>query len=185
MPTGNQFIFQFFRGRIPAERCSLLVKDDTPFLEVGEHFDETCNEDVRPITDTLCGDQFKAIDWAASTDPQDFLLAASILREIVDHDIGLLVNSEVTFSEVNPLVPQLFALTRNFSPTDQPFGVVQDKSLWSVTGVSNPVFATLFEFIRRRNEQVPKPSSFTQIVECCEEDVDLIPTTNPFKKYIT
>lgn len=139
---------------------------------------------MRPITDTLCGDQFKSVDWLTSEDPQHFILAASILREIVDYPIGLLINSETTFSEETPLVPQLFVFTGNFTPTTQPFGIVQDKKLWSVKGVENPIFATLYEFLRRRNEQVEKPSSFTQLVQCCEEDVDIIPATNPFKKFL-
>lgn len=160
------------------------MHEDTPFREVGEQFDETCNDEVRPVTDTLCGDQFRAVDWEKSTDPLHFLLAASILREIVDHPIGLLVNSETTFSESDPLVPQLFSFAGNFSPTPQPFGIVQDKSLWSVKEVTNPIFSTLYEFVRRRNEQVPKPSAFTLLTQCCEADVDHIPATNPFKKYI-
>jgi hypothetical protein len=180
--TGNQFIFQYFRGILHAEREALLVREETSFLEVGEQLGDECNDIVRPITNALCRDLYGTIEWTTTFDPNHFIIAACILKEIIDDEVSILTNVEIPFSESMGPVSQLFSLSSNFTPTDQHFGIVDNKILWSVEGVSNPIFATLCEFIRRRDIQAPN-SSFAQILQCCETDLDQIPPTNPFKKY--
>lgn len=180
---GNQFLFQHFRAKLNPERCALLMFTDTPFRHVAAQFDEDCNDITRPIIDKLCGDQFREVDWKNSRSAVDFILAASILREIVDQPIGLLVNTEVSFAETLPNM-QLFALNSNFQPLpgDISYGTIHDKRIQSTAG-SYSIFTTLFEFISKRASDNPN-SSFDKLLECCEVDVDSVPSINPFKKFL-
>lgn len=178
---GNQFLFQHFRAKLNPERCALLIHGDTPFRHVAQQYDEECNDVTRPVIDTLCGDQFREVDWRTSTDCFDFILAASILREIVDHPIGLLINTEIPFSESFD-DEQLFVCTPQFDPHSIPFGVVHNRTLWSTTG-THCICTVLYEFICRRARTLPD-SSFSKILECCECDLDSVPSVNPFRKYL-
>lgn len=178
---GNQYLFQYFRAKLSPERCALLVLEDTPFREVAEQFDDECNDITRPVIDTLVGDQFSAVDWHATRSPFDFILAASVLREIVDAPIGLLVNTEVTFSEVDD-DPKLYAMTPDFAPADGPFGVIQKKALWWLDS-PNAVMGVLYQFLLRQAKSLPD-TSFAQIVQCCECQPEQIPRVNPFRKYV-
>lgn len=185
-PTGNQFIFQFFRGKLHCERIAVLEQYKTPFLEVGEQFADECNEIVRPVTDLLCREQYEAVDWDTSTSTDNFILATSILQEIVDTKIELLINTEVPFSERYHNRPALFVFSANFDPTGQDFGIVKDKKLWSTNVPTLPIFATLYEFIRRYRGILGDETvtSIHHIVRCCEVDADRVPATNPFRKYL-
>ena len=180
---GNQFLFQHFRAKLNPERCALLMFTDTPFRHVAAQFDEDCNDVTRPVIDRLCGEQFKEVDWDNSRSAIDFILAASILREIVDQPIGLLVNTEASFAETMPEM-QLFALNSNFQPLpgDVAYGTIHGNKMQCTTGRYS-VFTTLYEFICRRASDNPN-TSFGKLLECCEADVDSVPSINPFKKFL-
>jgi len=175
---GNMFLFQYFRAHLSPPRCALLIPGETPFREVGEQLDEDCNKIVRPVTDTLCKDQFLAIDWRTTTDPFHFILAASVLKEIVDDKIDIFVNTEISFAEATKR-PGLFAAS-SFDPFGLTFGVVADKTVYH-HAVEFPVFADLVDFVMCRSSG---GESFALLRQCLEEDVENIEATNPFKKYI-
>lgn len=181
---GNQYLFQKFRGRLHVERGTQLVYGETPFREIADQLNDGCNEAVRPSIDVLIKEQFDMIDWATSYDPDHFILAASILREIVDDPIDVVINAEIPYHEAHPHQPMLYVISSNFKVYDQYFGVVQNCKMWSIDEADYAIFATLYEFIRLRADASPAHSSFHQFLQCCELDHDHIPPTNPFKKFL-
>jgi len=182
---GNHFLFQYFRGYLSPPRCALLNVGETPFKEIGEQLDDECNKIVRPITDTLCKDQFIVVDWKTCKDALKFILAACILKEIIDDEVTIFVNTEMSYAEEKD-VPCLFAST-SFDPFDLPFGIIEsDKKhdqhnshVW-YTDVDYSVYCVLIQYINRRASD---GNSFSKILECCELEYDQIEATNPFKKY--
>lgn len=167
------------------ERQTQVIHSETPFRELGVQISAECNEIVRPVTDTLIKHQFLDIDWESTYDPEHFILAACVLKEIVDDPFDIYVNTQVPYHEADPNTPELFAISANFNPTDQNFGIVSDHTLWSADDVDYAPFVTLSEFIRQRASLSTDKSSFSLLLECCEQDVDHIHSTNPFKKYLS
>lgn len=174
-------MFQHFRVLLHAERCALLVKSETPFKDVGIQFDTECNDIVRPITDTLCKDQFNKVDWKTSKDPCAFVLIACILAECIDDPVNILVNTEIPFSETTGSSISLFVQSSNFTATNQPFGLVFDETLWSLDNAENTIILTLWEYVERQTQKLGNQSSFGLLYACCTSRVD---NTNPFKRYL-
>ena len=180
------YLHQIGRSLLHAERLALIHYEGSqgnPLKLLPQQYDPSVLTDLLlPIIDTPVSDKSNSVDWSTSIDLQDFILATSMLQEMLDNDnLHILMGPHIAFHESMPDA-HLFASPMNFVVVNAPFGIVHKSQLIATDmTLSHPIARTLYMLVCKRADAGGK--AYQDLLECCTSP-ESVSHSNPYSRLI-
>lgn len=135
----DRYLFQQVRTKLDAARGSLLLHLETPMAAIANQLDKSdTNRSVGRLIHGNIASICEREKWETCISIETFVICVSVLQEIMDTTVPLLINAEIPYhSTLYRDTPCFFIESGNYAPKGNRFGFVYDKTFYTV-GVKEP-----------------------------------------------
>ena len=135
----DRYLFQQVRTKLDAARGSLLLHLETPMAAIAKQLDRSdTNRSVGRLIHGNIASICEREKWETCISIETFVICVSVLQEIMDTTVPLLINAEIPYhSTLYRDTPCFFIESGNYAPKGNRFGFVYDKTFYTV-GVKEP-----------------------------------------------
>lgn len=183
----DRYLFQQVRTKLNAAHAALLIHLETPMAAISRQLDKRdTNRSVGRLIHDSIASRCEREKWTTSLSIETFVICVSVLQEIMDAEIPLLINHEIPYhSTIYKSMPCFIIESGNYSDCGNRFGYVYNRQFYFVKADDPyPIPETILGWIRTSIDVRGDPSSLEALALAIEHP-DTIVESHKMSQFLT